>query len=38
VAFERLQLLTWMASMWTWIEDDPDVGRWAAEFVAARAG
>jgi hypothetical protein len=38
VAFDRAELLPWVSSMWPWIEDDPDVPRWAGEFVEARAG
>jgi hypothetical protein len=35
-AFERAELLAWVAAMWPWLEDDPDVGRWAGEFLEAR--
>jgi hypothetical protein len=38
VAFERAELLGYVASMWPWIEGDPDVGRWAGEFLEARTG
>jgi hypothetical protein len=37
VAYDRRELLAWVASMRPWIEDDPDVGRWAGEFIEARA-
>jgi hypothetical protein len=36
VACERAELLTWIASMWPHIAEDPDVGRWAGEFLEAR--
>jgi hypothetical protein len=38
VAFERAELLAYVAGMWPWMEDDPDVGRWAGEFLEARTG
>ena len=38
VAFERAELLAYVASMWPWISDDPDAGRWAGEFLEARTG
>jgi hypothetical protein len=38
VACERAELLAYVASMWPWIEDDPDAGRWAGEFLEARTG
>jgi hypothetical protein len=34
--FERWCLTEWLASMWPWVEDDPDVHRWATEFLAAQ--
>jgi hypothetical protein len=36
VAFDRAELLDWVASMWPWIADDPDVERWASEFIEGR--
>jgi hypothetical protein len=36
VAFERAELLAYVASMWSSVEDDPDAGRWAGEFLEAR--
>jgi hypothetical protein len=38
VGFERAELLAYVASMWPWMEDDPDAGRWAGEFLEARTG
>ena len=37
VAFERAELLAYVASMWPWIADDPDAGRWAGKFLEAPA-
>jgi hypothetical protein len=37
VAYERAELLAWTAAMWPWLEDDPDVERWAGEFIEGRA-
>jgi hypothetical protein len=34
--FERWCLAEWLASMWPWVEDDPDAYRWAGEFLEAR--
>jgi hypothetical protein len=36
VAYDRAELLAWVAAMWPWLEDEPDVGRWAGEFVGGR--
>ena len=36
VAFNRAELLAWVACLWPHILDDPDVHRWAGEFVEAR--
>ena len=36
VALDRAELIEWVASMWAWIQDEPDAGRWAAEFIEAR--
>jgi hypothetical protein len=33
VAFNRAELLAWVASMWPWIAGDRDVGRWARVFM-----
>jgi hypothetical protein len=33
--FTRAELLAFVVSAWTLIEDDPDVGRWAWEFLEA---
>jgi hypothetical protein len=33
VAYDRSELLAYVASMWPWIADDPDAGRLAREFV-----
>jgi hypothetical protein len=35
LAFDRAELLAFVASLWPWIEDDPDVGRWAQAFAEA---
>ena len=35
---QRAEVLAYIASMWPWIEDDPDAGRWAGEFLEARTG
>jgi hypothetical protein len=37
VAWARAELIAYVASMWPWMDDDPDVARWAEEFVAAQA-
>jgi hypothetical protein len=36
VPYDRSELLAWVAAMWPHIEDDPDAGRWAGEFIEAR--
>jgi hypothetical protein len=33
LAFDRAELLAFVASMWPWVEDDPDVGHWAQVFA-----
>jgi hypothetical protein len=33
IAFERSALVEYIASMWPWIDRDPDVYRWAGEFM-----
>ena len=35
VAFDRGELLAWVASMWPHVSEDPDAGRWAGEFAQA---
>jgi hypothetical protein len=35
LAFSRAELLAFVAAAWPWIDDDPDVERWANEFSAA---
>jgi hypothetical protein len=35
VPFDRGQLETWAADVWSLAEDDPDVIRWASVFLAA---
>jgi hypothetical protein len=35
VSFERRAVVAFVTSMWPMIEDDPDAGRWANEFLAA---
>jgi hypothetical protein len=36
VPFDRGELETWAAAVWSLAEDDPDVIRWAEAFLAAR--
>jgi hypothetical protein len=36
VPFDRAELLAFVEAAWTLIEDDPDVPRWAAQFLANR--
>jgi hypothetical protein len=33
--FTRAELQAYVASMWPHIEEDPDTGRWEAEFLEA---
>ena len=33
VPFDRAELLDYVASMWPWIDDDPDTGHWAQAFI-----
>jgi hypothetical protein len=35
IPFERSALVEYIASMWPWIDGDPDVYRWAREFLEA---
>jgi hypothetical protein len=35
VAFDRLMLTEFVASVWPLIADDPDVRLWAGEFIAS---
>jgi hypothetical protein len=37
VTFDRGELETWAADVWSLAEDDPDLIRWAEAFLAARA-
>jgi hypothetical protein len=36
VPFDRGELETWAAAVWSLAENDPDVIRWAEAFLAAR--
>jgi hypothetical protein len=35
VPFDRGELETWAADVWSLVEDDPDVVRWAQAFLIA---
>jgi hypothetical protein len=37
IAFDRAELLAWTEAMRPHIAEDPDAGRWAREFIEARA-